>query len=317
MDAVPGLSALRSPGRFCCCTVRVLPVVLLVLELCAAFNLDADTRVVFTGPQGSYFGYSVEFFSGSSSVSVLIGAPKANTSQPGVTEGGAVFLCPWSQANCSIVDFDPHGDRYLYINNVDTQVEFKSHQWFGATICSHGNSILACAPRYYWRTERDTAFADITGSCYLSVDGLRTFVEYAPCRTERHGPAGQGSCQGGFSADFTRDGRIVLGGPGSFYWQGQLISATTEEIVKAYYPSYFLLSVTRQIQTRQVQGSYDDSYLGYSVAAGEFSGDGEEGEARIFCAESKRFTAYIHNIHILKITSAASLKVLVKVTHIF
>lgn len=46
---------------------------------------------------------------------------------------------------------------------------------------------------------------------------------------------------------------------------GQLISATTEEIVKAYYPSYFLLSVVGQIQTRQVQGSYDDSYLGEKV----------------------------------------------------
>ncbi|XP_034387915.1 integrin alpha-5-like isoform X2 [Cyclopterus lumpus] len=209
-------------------------------------------------------------------VSVLIGAPKANTSQPDVTEGGAVFLCPGSQANCSMIDFDKQGDRYFYINGVNTQVEFKSHQWLGATVRSHGNSILACAPRYYWRTEHDVPFSDVTGTCYLSVDGLKTFVEYAPCRTERHGPVGQGYCQGGFSADFTKDGRVVLGGPGSFYWQGQLISATTEEIVKAYYPSYFLLSVAGQIQTRQVQGSYDDSYLGYSVAGGEFSGDDDE-----------------------------------------
>ncbi|XP_053296663.1 integrin alpha-5 isoform X2 [Pleuronectes platessa] len=208
--------------------------------------------------------------------SILIGAPKANTSQPNVTEGGAVYSCPWSQTNCSIIHFDKQGDRYFYVNDVNTQVEFKSHQWFGATVRSHGNSILACAPRYYWRTEHDTPFADVTGTCYLSVDGLKTFVEYAPCRTERHGPAGQGYCQGGFSADFTKDGRVVLGGPGSFYWQGQLISATTDEIVKAYYPSYFLLSVNGQIQTKQVQGSYDDSYLGYSVAGGEFSGDDEE-----------------------------------------
>uniref|UniRef100_A0AAQ4QXV8 Integrin alpha-2 domain-containing protein n=1 Tax=Gasterosteus aculeatus aculeatus TaxID=481459 RepID=A0AAQ4QXV8_GASAC len=202
-------------------------------------------------------------------VSVLVGAPKANTSQPDVTEGGAVFLCPWSRANCSMINFDKQGrescDRHFYINGVNTQVEFKSHQWFGATVRSHGNSILACAPRYYWRTEHDTPFADVTGTCYLSVDGLKTFVEYAPCRTERHGPVGQGYCQGGFSADFTKDGRVVLGGPGSFYWQGQLISATTEEIVKAYYPSYFLLSVAGQIQTRQAQGSYDDSYLGEEV----------------------------------------------------
>lgn len=46
---------------------------------------------------------------------------------------------------------------------------------------------------------------------------------------------------------------------------GQLIAATTEEIVKAYYPSYFLLAVAGQIQTRQVQGNYDDSYLGEKV----------------------------------------------------
>ncbi|KAI3370475.1 hypothetical protein L3Q82_025239, partial [Scortum barcoo] len=301
MGSDPGLSATRSWDKRCQYTVWALPVVALCLQVCSAFNLDAERRVVFSGPAGSHFGYSVEFFSNSSSVrlcfpflpsiSVLIGAPKANTSQPNITEGGAVYLCPWSQANCSIINFDKQGDRYFYINDVNTQVEFKSHQWFGATVRSHGNSILACAPRYYWRTEHDTPFADVTGTCYLSVDGLKTFVEYAPCRTggsvlfymnsqeqypERHGPAGQGYCQGGFSADFTKDGRVVLGGPGSFYWQGQLISATTEEIVKAYYPAYFLLSVAGQIQTRQVQGNFDDSYLGYSVATGEFSGD--EGE---------------------------------------
>ncbi|XP_070758138.1 integrin alpha-5-like [Enoplosus armatus] len=276
MGTVPGLSPTRSAGKCCQCAAWVIPVVGVLVQLCAAFNLDAEKRVVFTGPRGSYFGYSVEFFGSPPSISILIGAPKANTSQPNIIEGGAVYLCPWSQTNCTIINFDKQGDRYFYVNDVNTQVEFKSHQWFGATVRSHGNSILACAPRYYWRTEHDTPFADVTGTCYLSVDGLKTFVEYAPCRTERHGPAGQGYCQGGFSADFTKDGRVVLGGPGSFYWQGQLISATREEIVKAYYPSYFLLSVAGQIQTRQVQGSYDDSYLGYSVAGGEFSGDGEE-----------------------------------------
>ncbi|XP_038153487.1 integrin alpha-5-like [Cyprinodon tularosa] len=277
MGALPGLSPSYGPrGDLCRRAALLLPVVATALQLCAAFNLDAEGRAVFTGPQGSYFGYSVEFFGNSSSISILIGAPKANTSQLNITEGGAVYQCSWSQNNCSAVSFDHQGDRYFYINDVNTQVEFKSHQWFGAVVRSHGSSILACAPRYYWRTEHETPFSDITGTCYLSVDGLRTFVEYAPCRTERHGPAGQGYCQGGFSADFTKDGRVVLGGPGSFYWQGQLISATTEEIVKAYYPSYFLLSVAGQIQTQQVQGSYDDSYLGYSVTSGEFSGDEEE-----------------------------------------
>ncbi|CAN9512122.1 unnamed protein product [Ophioblennius macclurei] len=276
MGSLAGRAHSRRRGKGCAHSTVVLPVVWALLHLCTTFNLDAETRVVFSGPTGSYFGYSVEFYGNASSIGVLIGAPKANTSQPDITEGGAVYSCPWRRGNCSIVDFDKQGDRYFYVNDVNTQVEFKSHQWFGATVRSHGNSILACAPRYYWRTEHDTPFADLTGSCYLSVDNLKTFVEYAPCRTERHGPAGQGYCQGGFSADFTKDGRVVLGGPGSFYWQGQLISATTEEIVKAYYPAYFLLSVAGQVQTSQVQGTFDDSYMGYSVAAGEFSGDGEE-----------------------------------------
>uniref|UniRef100_A0A8C6UYU1 Integrin subunit alpha 5 n=1 Tax=Neogobius melanostomus TaxID=47308 RepID=A0A8C6UYU1_9GOBI len=247
-----------------------MPVVLplLLLHFCSSFNLDTEQRVVFSGPPGSYFGYSVEFYGNSCfSFSVLVGAPKANTSQPHVTEGGAIYVCPWNKSNCRIIDFDKQGDRYFYINDELTQVEFKSHQWFGATLRSHGNNILACAPRYYWRTEHDIPFADVTGTCYLSVDSLRSFVEYAPCRTERHGPAGQGYCQGGFSADFTKDGRVVLGGPGSFYWQGQLISATSEEIVKAYYPSYFLLFVSGQKQTGQVQSSYDDSYLGEEMGS--------------------------------------------------
>uniref|UniRef100_A0A669EE15 Integrin subunit alpha 5 n=1 Tax=Oreochromis niloticus TaxID=8128 RepID=A0A669EE15_ORENI len=215
----------------------------------AAFNLDTENRVVFTGPPGSYFGYSVEFFKNSSSINILIGAPKANTSQPNVTEGGAVYMCPWSQNNCTIISFDKQGDRYFYINDVNTQVEFKSHQWFGATVRAHGSSVLACAPRYYWRTEHDIPFSDVTGTCYLAVDNLKRFVEFAPCRTERHGPAGQGYCQGGFSADFTKVREIF-------------VRVFDKEIVKAYYPAYFLLSVAGQIQTRQVQGSYDDSYLG-------------------------------------------------------
>uniref|UniRef100_A0A7N8XMG3 Integrin alpha-5-like n=1 Tax=Mastacembelus armatus TaxID=205130 RepID=A0A7N8XMG3_9TELE len=199
-----------------------------------------------------------------------------------IIEGGAVYLCPWSQSNCSIVSFDKQGrESCLSYSNNKVQVEFKSHQWFGATVRSHGNSILACAPMYYWRTKHDTPFADVTGTCYLSVDGLKTFVEYAPCRTERHGPAGQGYCQGGFSADFTKFKSHVFVQPLKLLLPihpiGQLISATTEEIVKAYYPSYFLLSVSGQIQTHQVQGNYDDSYLGeerHFMAAIDINNDG-------------------------------------------
>ncbi|XP_048873076.1 integrin alpha-5 [Brienomyrus brachyistius] len=248
------------------------------MQLSSAFNLDVENPSVYSGATGSHFGYAVEFYLTNSSSSILVGAPKANASQPNITEGGSVYYCPWGlgQSQCNTIEFDNQGDRMDIINSTYVQMEMKSHQWFGATVRSHGNTILACAPLYNWRTMNDVAHSDVTGSCYLSVDNFTKFVEYAPCRSENSDAAGQGYCQCGFSADFTKSGRVVLGGPGSFFWQGQLFSASKDEIVKAYYPDYFLLSVTGQIQTKQAQANYDDSYLGYSVAVGEFTQDGQE-----------------------------------------
>ncbi|XP_047436736.1 integrin alpha-5 [Mugil cephalus] len=246
------------------------------LPVCEAFNLDVENPAVYSGPNGSYFGYAVDFYlSDSASASVVIGAPKANTRQVNVKEGGSVFYCPWSlsQSDCHSIEFDTEGDRFVLLNNTQHKADFKSHQWFGATVRSHGDTILACAPLYSWRTEKDTPHSDATGTCYLSAHNFTKFVEYAPCRTEFSDPGGQGYCQGGFSADFTKDGKVVLGGPGSYYWQGQVISAAKEDIIRAYYPGYFMQAVKGQIQTKQVPVKHDDSYQGYSVAVGEFSGD--------------------------------------------
>ncbi|XP_034028995.1 integrin alpha-5 [Thalassophryne amazonica] len=249
------------------------------LPVCDAFNLDVENSAVYSGPTGSYFGYAVDFYlADTASASVVIGAPKANTSQLNVTEGGSVFYCPWSlgQSGCHVIEFDTAGDRVVQVNNTEHQGDFKSHQWFGATVRSHRDTILACAPLYSWRTEKDIPHADATGTCYLSVHNFTKFVEYAPCRTEISGHSGQGYCQGGFSADFTTDGKVVLGGPGSYYWQGQVITAAKEDIIKMYYPGFFTQSVRGEIQTKQVQSKYDDIYQGYSIAVGEFSGDQEE-----------------------------------------
>uniref|UniRef100_A0AAY4CLT8 Integrin, alpha 5 (fibronectin receptor, alpha polypeptide) n=1 Tax=Denticeps clupeoides TaxID=299321 RepID=A0AAY4CLT8_9TELE len=247
---------------------------------------------VYCGPEGSYFGYAVDFYL-ANTTSVLVGAPKANTSQTNITEGGSVFYCPWSlnQANCHSIAFDSEGKANIQtknknlLNDTDHQAEFKSHQWFGATVRSHGDTILACAPLYSWRTKEDIPRADTTGTCYLSVGNFSKFVEYAPCRT------GQGYCQGGFSADFTKDGKVVLGGPGSFFWQGQVITAVKEEIIKAFYPGYFLSFVRGEKQTRaNIRNIYHDdtykgkmysifvfqmgSYFGYSVATMDVNNDG-------------------------------------------
>ncbi|KAM6471354.1 integrin alpha-5 isoform 2-T2 [Liasis olivaceus] len=244
------------------------------------FNLDSKAPTVLLGPPGSFFGFSVDFYlPEEQSVSILVGAPKAKTNQPQVKQGGAVFYCPWHLGNssCTPIEFDSSkGSRLEEFNGTQEQMEFKSFQWFGATVRSHANSILACAPLYSWRTTKDEPQREVVGTCYLSVNNFTKFVEYAPCRSDLNSPAGQGYCQSGFSAEFTKAGRVLLGGPGSYFWQGQVLSATQDAIEESYDPEYLIVVVRGQLETRQAHIKADDSYLGYSVAVGEFSRDATE-----------------------------------------
>ncbi|KAJ3592466.1 hypothetical protein NHX12_007593 [Muraenolepis orangiensis] len=82
---------------------------------CFSFNLDVENPAVFSGPEGSYFGFSVDFFktANNQKSDVLIGAPRANsTGSPSssVVERGAVYSCPWgSSAACQQLQFDVTG----------------------------------------------------------------------------------------------------------------------------------------------------------------------------------------------------------------
>ncbi|XP_043541953.1 integrin alpha-8-like, partial [Chiloscyllium plagiosum] len=73
--------------------------------------------------------------------SVLVGAPKANTSQPNITEAGAVYSCAWDAngTDCVQLPFDLTGNR---LHNETEVLEFKSNQWFGASIRSSNRTIV-------------------------------------------------------------------------------------------------------------------------------------------------------------------------------
>ncbi|XP_070770162.1 integrin alpha-V isoform X2 [Enoplosus armatus] len=237
-----------------------------------SFNLDVDRPSVYSGPEGSYFGFSVDFFKPQNNQSnVLIGAPRANaSSSSSVVERGAVYSCPWRSAACQRLQFDSSDDR---TNAEGAQMEFKSKQWFGASVRSDGEHILACAPLYQWSTfgvsEREPV-----GTCYLKKGD--TVVEYSPCRSSASSPEGQGFCQAGFSVDFLkRNNRVVVGGPGSFYWQGQLISDDVSEIF-ARFDKKYVTPYGNTLATKSASAQYDDSYLGYSVTVGDFNDDGKE-----------------------------------------
>uniref|UniRef100_A0A8C6SDI7 Integrin, alpha V n=1 Tax=Neogobius melanostomus TaxID=47308 RepID=A0A8C6SDI7_9GOBI len=252
-------------------TALLRALVLLYLRYfqhCGSFNLDVDKPSVFSGPQGSYFGFSVDFFKPSNVRSdVLIGAPRANTSDPSnVVERGAVYTCPWKSASCQQIQFDNTDDRK---NTDGAQMEFKSKQWFGASVRSFGENILACAPLYQWSTfgvsEREPV-----GTCFLKK--ADKVVEYSPCRSNAMSPEGQGFCQAGFSADFVKNNRVVVGGPGSFYWQGQLISDDISEVFTRINNNY-INPYSNTMATKSAGAQYDDSYLGYSVTVGDFNDD--------------------------------------------
>uniref|UniRef100_A0A8C7Q8A4 Integrin, alpha 8 n=1 Tax=Oncorhynchus mykiss TaxID=8022 RepID=A0A8C7Q8A4_ONCMY len=255
---------------------RVVSVLWLVLSVVSGFNLHAERPAVYRGPEGSYFGYSVDFYRPtpeSSTLSVLVGAPKANTSQPGIIEGGAVYYCPYppnpdstkQPYSCTQIPFDNANNRMIKVNGTREPLEFKSHQWFGASVRTHKGKVVACAPLYHWRTVKVNSEKDPVGTCYVAVQNFSAYAEYSPCRTNDPDPEGQGFCQAGFSVDFTKEGTLVVGGPGSFYWQGQVMTAGVAEILNGYSLKAVLRRVHGEKQTHAAADTHDDSYLAHYI----------------------------------------------------
>uniref|UniRef100_A0A8C6SJX3 Integrin, alpha V n=1 Tax=Neogobius melanostomus TaxID=47308 RepID=A0A8C6SJX3_9GOBI len=237
-------------------TALLRALVLLYLRYfqhCGSFNLDVDKPSVFSGPQGSYFGFSVDFFKPSNVRSdVLIGAPRANTSDPSnVVERGAVYTCPWKSASCQQIQFDNTDDRK---NTDGAQMEFKSKQWFGASVRSFGENILACAPLYQWSTfgvsEREPV-----GTCFLKK--ADKVVEYSPCRSSELKV---------FYIVFKLQQLystilILLLITKHLFSSGQLISDDISEVFTRINNNY-INPYSNTMATKSAGAQYDDSYLG-------------------------------------------------------
>ncbi|XP_077291067.1 integrin subunit alpha inflated isoform X2 [Arctopsyche grandis] len=249
--------------------VLLFPVVVAFFFLSTAlgFNLDTEhyTRHGAPGQTPAMFGFTVAAHTERGQSWVMVGAPEAQTSQPNVTKGGAVYRCePMRDNICAEVTFDSKG------NNKDGQgkeLDQKSNQWFGATISSGGQDapFVACAPRYVSFATKDRR--DPVGTCYVAKNGFSEIFEYAPCRTRNWGYHRQGSCQAGLGAAISKDGsNLYVGAPGSWYWQGQVYSQSLDDRPNV-------------VSTGESRAIDDDSYLGYSVAAGYFNGNDEQGVA--------------------------------------
>lgn len=150
-----------------------------------AFNVDTNSALVHSGSPNSFFGYTVAMHKDRNANWLLVGAPKAATDQPNVTEAGAVYRCSASAARaCQPILFDPNGSSQITMRDgKKVQADDKSHQFFGASLQSatDNGSIVACAPKY---TYFSTNFRrrDPVGACWVSRGSFGGFLEYSPCR---------------------------------------------------------------------------------------------------------------------------------------
>lgn len=228
-----------------------------------AFNIETVNYIRHEGESNSMFGFSVALHAESVRKWVVVGAPKADNShnQHGVQNGGIVYRCEiFGDNRCFAVKFDPVGHDHE---------STKSNQWFGATVASAGlnGPLIACAPRYVFHgfSPRKAERHEPVGTCFVTNNNFTTFDEISPCRTTNWGYHRQGSCQAGFSAAVTRTGdRLFIGAPGSWYWQGQMYSYNGRH------------HRDQSFSTKESPSTDDDSYLGYSSAAGDLNGDGEQ-----------------------------------------
>ncbi|KYO46604.1 integrin alpha-V isoform A [Alligator mississippiensis] len=250
--------------------------------LVQALNLCSSHLTVYMGPDCSYFGFSMDFLQASNgSMNIVVEAPKANTSQLDVIEPGAVFLCPWAPHGkpCYEIPFDSKRDQ------VESRFHFqlknyKSHQWFGASVSTWKSNVVACTPLQHWNIFEHSALAQATktpvGTCFMASNNLSHFAEYSPCRSHRmdslYATDGYYNDKRGLYVPL-QTGTLVLGAPGGYYFDGMIFAVSLSAIKSSYRGTAMIWSVKEEQVSEEVRHGYEDSYRGYLVAVGEFDED--------------------------------------------
>ncbi|XP_054565094.1 integrin alpha-IIb [Eptesicus fuscus] len=248
-----------------------------------ALNLDPVRLTFYTGPNGSHFGFSLDFYKDNhGSVAIVVGAPRIQGRSQ--EETGGVFLCPWRAegGQCSPLPFDLN-DETRKVGSQTFQT-FKARQGLGASVVSWSDNIVACAPWQHWNVLEKTEEAEKTpvGGCFVAQLQNAGRAEFSPCRdntmsrvhTQQNFWEDKRYCEAGFSAAVTQAGELVLGAPGGFYFLGLLARVPIADIFRSYRPGTLLWHVSTQRLTFDSSNpEYFDGYRGYSVAVGEFDGD--------------------------------------------
>ncbi|KAG8442723.1 hypothetical protein GDO86_011500 [Hymenochirus boettgeri] len=241
-----------------------LMVAAISLTLVYSYNIDLDHPVVFRGPNGSFFGYSVLEHSHHDTRWVLVGAPKAESRYSSLIKSpGAVFKCrvhsnPYK--SCTELDMGRGNSRGTFCGK--TCKEDRDNEWMGVSLARQpkdNGSVLACAHRLkniFYEAEDILPY----GFCVILPPNLHSNGrKLMPCYEEYKKKYGEehGSCQAGTAGAFMEE-LVVMGAPGSYYWTG------TIKVLNLTDNKYFKLK-------DQAVSAKRYTYLGYAVTAGHFS----------------------------------------------
>ncbi|GAB1286479.1 Alpha-4 integrin [Apodemus speciosus] len=224
-----------------------------------SYNLDPESALLYWGPSGTLFGYSVVLHSHGTKRWLIVGAPTASwLSNASVVNPGAIYRCRIGKnpnQTCEQLQLgSPSGEPCG-----KTCLEERDNQWLGVTLSrqpGENGSIVT----YY----------------------ARKFGENFA------------SCQAGISSFYTQE-LIVMGAPGSSYWTGSVFvyniitntyKAFLDKENQVKFGSYLGYSVGaghfRSPHTTEVVGGAPQheqigklgSYFGASVCAVDLNADG-------------------------------------------
>ncbi|CAB0044688.1 unnamed protein product [Trichogramma brassicae] len=280
-------------------STRLVVLLVLLLQstaLLLAFNLETRIPIIKRGSQGSYFGFSVaehqehhEDRSPKYLSRMLIGAPLDQNRQPGTNRSGALWQCPMTSdpEDCEQVITDGRKtSNYVNYNNGVSSVnkrtdsdelvppmdkELKDGQWLGVTVRSAGvgGKVMVCAHRHVERFNKDSLWGQ--GQCYILTQDLQFHELKKPCSGKPTIRAHEqfGYCQAGTSGVLTpSDDYAVIGTPGPHTWRGTLyVMTVSDDFIKKDTVIY-----SSPMQEESPVSKY--SYLGMSVAVGNFFGSG-------------------------------------------
>eukprot|EP00058_Branchiostoma_floridae_P023516 XP_002609006.1 hypothetical protein BRAFLDRAFT_84822 [Branchiostoma floridae] len=218
---------------------------------------------------------------------LLVGAPRANwTHAPDLERPGALYRCPLDSHNCSQVVVDTEGSRSGTKRMVEIKYrDNKNNMWLGATVRTHQDRVVVCGPM--WKNAYFRRYTILNGICYEMDASLKTDTvqKRMPClgdqpTTVTH-PLGHqineggdytyGKCQTGLAALYTQNGsKLVLGAPGGYDWTGTLSTYTGSYQTTGHPETWDPWPEGGAVKQPH------DSYIGFSLAAGKFFGDGVE-----------------------------------------